>query len=322
MRIFPKKTPFFLLAVLILTAAYFLCRSNESKKLFGNINLMENPERYSISIISDSSMAVTLSYNGEQWLVNNAYEANEERIENLLYLLSHVEWLNPIPQNMQESVTRKLHCKGFLVAINKDDKLQGKAYIMEESSVGLLGAAKDGEVFLLGTGGYEFDILSTLSAEPAFWCANQIFTFPIESLREVCVKHIAMPGESFCIHLDNGSKPVLTTLNDTLPQSYDEILMKRYLTYFGNVFVDKMIAGGAGEQHALKNDLQHVIQITSPTETCTVACIGLKTPEGNYDTDKFLLYHYEKNRWALASWVRFDLLLKNYSHFLKNAESL
>ena len=318
MRIFPKRTSLFLLLILLLVVAYLLWSPKREQNPFARIDLIKHSIPCSLVITAGTSDVATLTFDGERWLVGDTSEVNVVRVENLLYALPRITFLNPIPQAMQETMREKLHSKGYCIRLFDIERRQRVSiYVMYEEGVGIV-SEQGNTVFLLDMTGVNFDPSEDLSASPAFWCTTQIFDFPASSIKTICIQHLLDAPQSFCIYRKPDQELRLTGLASADDSyTYDEDVMRRYLTYFSRVNADKVIIAGDREQQALKNDLQHIIGVEGEdNDICTIACVGLKLPDGSYDTDKFLLYHYEKNRWSVASWVNFDLLLKNLEDLL------
>ncbi|MDR3180430.1 MAG: hypothetical protein LBT61_00680 [Prevotellaceae bacterium] len=174
------------------------------------------------------------------------------------------------------------------------------------------------QLFLANMPYADYEITEVFSAKPEYWKDATVFSYLPLDLDTVTVEHLQRPEASFqLIRNADGWQPLAVEGNRAI-KCKNEALINRYVTYFQQVAADTVIGElPEPELDAVRNHLQHRIHIKSAKGNLTVELFGIPLAEGDgYDTDKCLLFMVETGEWARASWVSFDLLLKNLTDFV------
>ena len=114
------------------------------------------------------------------------------------------------------------------------------------------------------------------------------------------------------------------TIKPLVEQSFNNLnnnLLRRYLSYYGQVVADSIVTSDNKELTAIVDHThwQYGIYIGSRQKNCrTVQIYGIPSADGqDYDTDKCLIYIVETKEIMKASWISFDILLKKFQDFVE-----
>jgi hypothetical protein len=252
------------------------------------------------------------------WQVNNGRTAEADRVSAwwqmaLNWRMRRMELNESAAQELSNSIKRDgLRATLFT---KHTEKYWLQFYIHDIKSVGRV-VWTDEKLFLIDrpyaqeTGGAAF------SAAPGFWNNTTVCAYLPQDIDTIKVEHVQRPDASFVLVLEGEHLQVMDA-NGAPLRNPQEALMTRYITYFRQVDADTVVGSlPAAEVLAAESHLQHRITICSTKGKSTIAFFGIPLPEGEYDTDKCLLFMVESKEWALGSWVSFDLLLRNLTDFV------
>jgi hypothetical protein len=253
---------------------------------------------------------------GEQWIVNHGRPANAERVFNWWRVMLNGQ-LRPLA--LDEAVKRKITAQvvedGIRTAVYTKRRKHPLLtfYICDIKHTGTVVCAGD-QLFLADASYTGHKLMDACSAAPGFWKDATVFSFLPLDLDTVRVEHLQRPADSFRL-IRNGHDWQPATLDENrVAGRKNEALISRYVTYFRQVTADAMIDVTPPEA---RRHLQHRIGIKSAKGNLTVELFGIPLAAGaGYDTDKCLLFIVETKEWACASWVSFDLLLRDLYNFV------
>jgi hypothetical protein len=163
------------------------------------------------------------------------------------------------------------------------------------------------------------NITDVYSARPGFWKDATVFAYLPLDLDTVRVEHLQRPAASFQLARNGDEWQPAPVGGTPAVARKNEALINRYVTYFQQVPAEAMLDSlPASTLAGVHQHLQHRISIKSARGNLTVELFGIPPAAGEgYDTDKCLLFIVETKEWARASWVSFDLLLRDLRDFVK-----
>ncbi|MDR0691533.1 MAG: hypothetical protein LBF69_00675 [Prevotellaceae bacterium] len=274
---------------------------------------------------SQSGDTTTLTEVNGQWVVNRGRVVRAEHLSN--WWCVALNWqLRPITldETIKRKITTQLVREGVHTAIftGRREHPSLTFYIGDIAYTGTVVCYNE-QLFLADVPYAGYELMDVFNAKTGYWKDATVFSCLPSDLDIVTVEHLQRPEASFQLVRDgNGWQPVAGKGNRVIYYK-NEALINRYVTYFQQVEADAIIDRlPEAELTAIRRHLQHRINIKSAKGNRTVELFGIPLEaEHGYDTDKCLLFMVETKEWARASWVSFDLLLRDLSDFVdKNKE--
>jgi hypothetical protein len=274
---------------------------------------------------SQGADTVTLTEIDGQWVVNHGRPARAACLSDWWRVA--LNWqLRPLvaDEALQRKIANSVVEEGIQVAVftRRLDRPLFTFYIAKTAHVGTVVYSNE-QLFLASIPYWDYEVADVFSAKPAFWKDATIFACAPPDLDTVVVEHLQRPGASFKLVRDGSEwQPVSVPENHPVNPK-NKALIDRYVTYFQQVEADT-VTGNLSDSAlaAIRRHLQHRITVKTAKGSLTVELFGIPLGEkAGYDTDKCLLFMVETKEWAQASWVSFDLLLKDLNDFVeKNKE--
>lgn len=269
---------------------------------------------------SQGDDTTTLTEIDGKWVVNLGRAANEERVFDWWRVA--LNWqLRPITldETIKQKITAQVVREGIHTAVftGRHNHPLLTFYTDNIKSMGTVVYYGE-QLFLANVSHAGYDAIDVFSAKAEYWKDVTVFSCLPSDLDTVTVEHLQRPEASFQLVRDgNGWQPVAVKGN-RVAYHKNEALINRYVTYFQRVEADAIIDRlPEPELTAIRRHLQHRINVKSAKGNLTVELFGIPlAAEHGYDTDKCLLFMVETEEWARASWVSFDLLLRDLSDFV------
>ncbi|MDR1582017.1 MAG: hypothetical protein LBS55_01960 [Prevotellaceae bacterium] len=309
------------IAVTLSGCAILVC-CNDS----GNNFAVKNIEDITRIELCDRDNDIVLSkVEKNEWLVAS-FKANMRNVENLKTILSEIEVQYPIPKTQASKYPKKkiidegIRIKAFegkkivkdyCLLITKDEKTQ---------IIGLINGKQTPYVLTLP--GKDIDFNEYLVLVSAFWENNILFSYNAGQIRLLKIENKISPDNSFSVKISD-SIALFDMTGKNIP--FDKSRMDAYLSYFNNISFDSNMDIPDDEKKKISaTDPLYIMTVESNKDTVT--CYINPIPDNNYDDygrpivynrDYFYLIVPQKNLFAKAKWIEFDILLelKNFVYF-------
>jgi len=309
----------YILFFLLGTAVFISCDNS------GNNFAVKDIENITRIELSDKNNQLILSKTEDnQWLVSS-FPANMRNISNLKKILADIEVQYPLPK-MYASVysTQKIVSEGIWVKTFKGKNAVKSYYLLftEDKGVETIGLMEGSQKsFVLELPGLDIDFDDYIVAEQGFWENNILFSFKPGEIKHLKIDHNENPNNSFSVTIADSIS--LFDINGKNVR-FDKTKMDVYLSYFGNISFDSNLTVSEDEkQKIISTKPLYIITIESPTENtvCYIhPIIDNNTDDyGNpliYNRDFFNLVIPQKNIFAKARWLEFDILLEELNYFI------
>ncbi|MDR2449286.1 MAG: hypothetical protein LBD52_04925 [Prevotellaceae bacterium] len=269
---------------------------------------------------SQGGDTATLTEIDGKWVVNHGRAVRAGRLSNWRRVA--LNWrLRPIvfDETIKQKITTQVVREGVHTAVftGRHNHPTLTFYISNIAYTGTVVCYGE-QLFLADIPYTGYEVMDVFNATPGYWKDATVFACLPFDLDTVTVEHLQRPEASFQLVRDgNGWQPVAAGSNQATCH-HNEALINRYVTYFQRVEADAVIGRLPGpELTAIRRHLQHRINVKSAKGNLTVELFGIPLKaENGYDTDKCLLFMVETGEWARASWVSFDLLLRDLNDFV------
>ncbi len=253
-----------------------------------------------------------------QWIVNGRRPVDEGRWTAWWTMLSDLR-VYPLylDATTLPGITSTLRSEGLHIIVRAgDEDILSDFYVARFDNIGIV-ALSGNNTRLIDLPYEETDMLSYCSAGINFWQDMTVFAALPADMDTIEVVHRADSSASFRLVRQDTSWSV-TNLGGQQQRPVNRETLQRYLSYFRQVRADSLLLpeNRLLEIMADSRHLQHIIRIAG-RKSNVVQFFGIPLPGGEaYDTDKCLLYLENTRETALASWMNFDLLLKNLGDFV------
>jgi hypothetical protein len=308
----------YFVAILFGSTIYVACSDSGANFTLRNI---ENVTRIELN---DSENHVVLSKAGQnEWLVSS-FKANMQNISNLKALLAGVEVRYPLPMMYDSAyANKKIKDEGILIRAFEGKKIVKSYYLLitDEENVEVIGLIDEKyKPYVLELSGRDIDFGDYIVTESAFWENNILFSYNAGQIMYLKIENIEAPNSSFSIKITD-SISLFDNNGNRLP--FDRFKMDAYLSYFNNISFDSNLNITDDEKREISSTKPlYIMTIKSDTDslTCYVHPISDNNQDdyGNplvYNRDFFHLIVPQKNLFAKANWLEFDILLEESDYF-------
>ncbi|MDR0726160.1 MAG: hypothetical protein LBF59_09185 [Prevotellaceae bacterium] len=306
--------------VAILSVSAILAGCGNQGANFGVRNI-ENITRIELS---DSANDIALSKIGRnEWFVSS-FKANMQNIANLQAILSGVEVRYPLPKMYNSSYpNKKIKDEGILIRIFEGAKIVKSYYLLitGEENVEVIGLMDEKhKPYVMELPGKDIDFDDYIVTETAFWENNVLFSYNAGQIKYLKIDNVESPNSSFSIVITD-SISLFDQNGNNLP--FDRFKMDAYLSYFNNISFDSNLNITDEEKQKISSAKPlYIMTVKSETDslTCFINPISDNNTDdyGNplvYNRDFFYLRVPQKNLFAIAKWLEFDILLEEIDYF-------
>jgi hypothetical protein len=292
----------------------------------GSSFAVRNIENVTRIELTDSNEHLILSKTEEsEWMVSS-FRANMQNILNLMTILSDIDAVYPLPKMYDSTYSaKKITDDGIRIKIFKGKKVVKSYHLLitgKENAevIGLMNGKR--KPYVVELPGREIDFGDYIVMKPAFWENNILFSFNARQLKYLKVDNMETPDSSFSIEI-NDSIALYGANGRNYP--FNKFRMDAYLSYFSNIsFGSNLNITDSEKQKIASTKPMYCLTVASITDsmTCYIHPISDNNLDdyGNplvYDRDFFYLTVPQKNLFAKAAWLKFDILLEELSYFLE-----
>jgi hypothetical protein len=274
--------------------------------------------------LSDSVNHVALSKVGQnEWLVSS-FKANMQNIANLQAILSDVEVRYPLPK-MYDSVysNKKIRDEGIQIRVFEGSKIVKSYYLLitGDENAEVIGLTDEKhKPYVVELPGKDIDFGDYIVTESAFWENNVLFSYNAGQIKYLKIDNMKSLNNSFSIEITDTISLFDQNGTNIL---FDRFKMDAYLSYFNNISFDSNLNLTDDEKQKISSTKPlYIMTVKSEADslTCFINPISDNNTDdyGNplvYNRDFFYLLIPQKNLFAKANWLKFDILLEELDHF-------
>jgi hypothetical protein len=314
------------LSVLLSGCAVFICCSGS-----GNGFAVRDIDCITRIELSDRNTHIVLSQTGnDEWLVSS-FKANRQNVLNLKKILADIEVRYPLPKMYDSVYSRKtIINEGILIKAYKGKKIVKCYYLLftdEENAKVIALKDEKQKAYVMELPGMDIDLSAYIVLESAFWENNILFSCSRGQIKYLKIENREDLGNSFSIKIAD-SISLFDTDGKNIP--FNSLKMERYLSYFSNISFDcnlnvedeekqKIISLNPLYVMTVKSDRDSMTCFINPISNSDVDDYGVPLV---YNRDFFYLTVPQKNLFAKAGWLKFDILLEDLSYLRDGINSL
>lgn len=254
----------------------------------------------------------------EDWLVNGIYIADYNAVVRALNTIRLVKLNSPLPDNAIKSVADNIKKETYIEIYNNDKLLLsyyiGK-YIKGSGNYYMLSTSETPYIAFVPS--FDIDLRTNFSTDLKKWQSTILFKLKPEHIKNLHVKDNKLQKE-FYFENDNGEFKIYQNKNTTRLGDVDSDKILFYLMKYENVSFEKFIYNIDNQYlDSLQNE---PVIFEIDVENTNNNKINFKAfnliSNGNPNIDLFLGLIDNKDV-VIAKFYNFDLLIKDYTYFLK-----
>lgn len=192
-----------LIAVTIIT--YFIQGNDSSGSIDKTLFVYENTNAVDQVTIESQGATVDLSFENNQWTVNEKYKADPQRISVLFAILKQVSVRRKIAKSQEEQITERFANQGITVSLFEQGNQVKQFQVLGEEEKGLsyMANAISDEKYLVEIPGYKSYLAGLFQLDANGWRNPLVFDINWANLVSVEAEYEAKEASNFIIEFDN-----------------------------------------------------------------------------------------------------------------------
>jgi hypothetical protein len=272
---------------------------------------------------STDDRTVTLSDEGEDWLVNGRLPARRSSILFIKRILTEMQIKSPVSGDLFNSEITERGIKPVVVRVYERNKLLKSflVYKTPSNQYGNIMKLKAGSMpFIVSVPGSEAEIGSAFTVNENFWQLYTVFSLLPREIHSVTFENLSDTASSFMIKFAGGIPSF--SGNDRQLSGWDTSRVMRYISYFAQVPFESWATDMSEEEKASVLKDQPLYRITVLTTEGNRSMVNLwkRSITGQdsitEDTDRMWARKNEEGDFFIVKYADIDPLIKKRSYFL------
>ena len=247
-----KKYLLFIVIIIVLAAIAIWFLKNQSPESInqreGNFAVSDRTSITKIILDNTEKKHIELNKPGENWRVNNKFEARAELIQQLLLVITRIQSLAPVPQKAHDNVVRDLMTHHIKVQVFTGGERAARTYYVGGPTNDSKGtymllelngktASRPHIVFLPGYRGYLTPLFNTDEEQ---WRSKVLFNYTRDKISELSVSYPSTDKNSFQIKRVAADSFSVNPLNEKfrINEPCGQKYIKQYLDFYSSVSIE------------------------------------------------------------------------------------
>ena len=343
-----KKNLPLIIIVVILVAILGYLKYNKSKTNFEEIsfNVADIQQIGSITISDKNGNKTILAKIDGKWRVNDSFYAEHGKMLLLLNTLNKLQIEMPVGDSMRKMAIQDLRTLGKEISIKDSDGKELKTFYLgsQMGSGNNMILSENGQVspdpYIVKLPGIKAtDLKHGFPATPDAWYSTEVFSTPIDKIKNIRVAYTEKPQFSFKLSKDEDIikiEPLIDSLKINKPLNKEHVV--QFLLEFESKNFENRLKNDSAVLYVKKSNPAYTIEIEDvlgekrfiKLYKIPANFAGLDLGGGSIDaTGKKLPFNIEKY-WAFASYTKeyaiaqhyvFGPILVPYSYFFEDSKS-
>ncbi len=269
---------------------------------------------------SDSANKLTLSKEGESWLVNGTCETRKSAVLFIIRVLTEMRIKSPVSPEMFNDEISEKGISPVKVRVFENKKLIKSFLVYRTGSNPYGNIMKMGvrsRSFIVYVPGYDADIGSAFITGELFWKPYTIFNLLPSEISSITLENVADPASSFTIICKDADYSLSDTKNDL--SGWDTSRVKRYISYFTWVPFENWAFDISADQREKIRSQDPLFRITVGKTAGGEVILSMweryDTDTGARDSDRLLGKTDGGSDFFVIRYFDIDPLLKKRSYF-------
>jgi hypothetical protein len=269
---------------------------------------------------SQEGKTLTLSKNGDNWLVNGKSEVRKSGVNFILRILSEIKIKSPVSPDLFSTEITGKKINPVRVKVYENGRVI-KSFLVYKTNSNIYGNIMkikgSSKPFIVCVPGYEGDIGSGFTLNELFWQPYTVFNYLPSEITSVRFENLTDSSASFAItnrnhhYFINGDAGNLT--------GWDSSLVFRYISYFARVpFESWALEITDAQQKNIENQKPlYRITVLGTLNRKTVLTLWSISSEKGTDSDRLYGKTDEKDKLFIMRYFDIDPLIKKRSYFFR-----
>ncbi len=186
-----------LLALLLFVIALFLNagKNEEVDKEVFKVQQLDEIDRVQLS---SKGRDVNLSFNGSRWMVNEAYQADDQLITVLFATLQQAVPKRLIASSIRDSVSNAIRTQGIHISLFKEEEKLKNFYVGgDEASRLTYFMDDDNGPYIMNIPGYRVYVAGIFEVDENGWRDKRIFNFNWRNFKSLKTEILSQPNQGF-----------------------------------------------------------------------------------------------------------------------------
>jgi len=270
--------------------------------------------------ITSEGKKLTLEKSGNEWKVNNKYEARNNTVSFLIDILKEMKIKSPVSEELFEKEIVSRNVKPVRVRVF-DGNRHLRSFLVFTTGSNIYGnimkRRPGAKPFIVSVPGLESDIGSMFTTDEHFWRPYIIFNTLPSQISSVTVENLTDPGSSFRIEINSGRFNLYC--GDSLLTGWNPLRLRRYLSYFTMVPFERWAMEQTGDKKKKIEDRQPLFRISLASTDGSKKYLTLWEKQldsnGTKDTDRLWGKIGESDGILVIRYFDIDPVLKKKAYF-------
>ena len=272
---------------------------------------------------TEGKRILTLSADGEEWLVNGSQPARRSSILFIKRILTGIQIKSPVSDDLFTTQITNKGIEPLTVKVYEKNKLLKSFLVYKTASnqYGNIMKLKPGSLpFIVSVPGSEAEIGSAFTVNELFWQPYTIFSLQPGEIHSVTFENLADTASSFMIRYEGGIPSFFG--NDRRITGWDSSRVVRYLSYFTHVPFESWATDLSEEEKTsiLKEQPFYRITVFSAEGEKSTVSMWKRYTAGkdstSEDTDRMWAFKQDGRDIFIVKYADMDPLIKKRSYFL------
>lgn len=191
--------------IVVTLITYFLQSSDSSSNIDKTLFVYENTNAVDQVTIENQGAQVNLSFENNQWTVNEKYKADPQRISVLFAILKQVSVRRKIAKNQEEGITNRFNAEGITITLFEQGQEVKQFMVLGEEDKGLsyMANAAEEDKYLVEIPGYKSYLAGLFQLDANGWRNPLVFDINWANLVSVQAEYAGKETSDFVIEFDN-----------------------------------------------------------------------------------------------------------------------
>lgn len=263
---------------------------------------------------------LTLSKDGESWMVNGKSEVRKSGVNFILRVLSEIKIKSPVSSDLYATEITGKKINPVRVKVYENGRVI-KSFLVYKTNSNIYGnimkIKESSKPFIVCVPGYEGDIGSGFTLNELFWQPYTVFNYLPSEITSVRFENMSDSSASFSIFNKNHHYFIKGDAGNRT--GWDSSLVFRYISYFARVpFESWALEIEDAEQKNIENQQPlYRITVAGTLNRKTVLTLWPITTEKGIDSDRLYGKTDDKDKLFIMRYFDIDPLIKKRSYFFR-----
>jgi len=240
------------LLVALIAIAIYLFSTNKTETVSdiegakSEFSIQDTSKVTKIFIADAKGGKVTLSKNGNVWMVDNKYVARPDNIKLLLKTFNRISVKSPVPKSAFNNIIKSLATGGTKVEIYEGESKPSKIYYVGGPTLDHQGTymlletdgVKSTAPFIMHIPGFYGYLTTRFFTESEQWRDAVVFKYLPSDIKSISVEYHERPEQSFIIEKENNQFALKDFSDKKILSEADTNILNKYVSLYQGIYYE------------------------------------------------------------------------------------